>query len=313
MSNLTNIAAIGARPARAFPGKDRRHRIWIAVGAIATAGLTVWLSVRGFDYYLLDQASRPHSLLHRELRPGSTLGLRLGMLGFACFIGIYLYPLRKRWPWLMMKGKTTRWLDYHVLLGIAAPIIISFHATFKASGVAGFAYWTMIALTSSGLIGRFLYSQIPRGLDSARSLLEELDGATGQMISTLTSRGLGDRDYRSLLDLPLPAEVHAMSVLRAFFTIGVLDCSRVFGTWRARRHAHGLLPTVFGMIPSGDWGLEQALLHLRKRALLAQKMLFLSKTQRVFYLWHVIHRPFSMSFALLVLIHVAVVVSLGYF
>jgi hypothetical protein len=32
----------------------------------------------------------------------------------------------------------------------------------------------------------------------------------------------------------------------------------------------------------------------------------------VFHLWHVIHRPFSYSFALLAVIHIAVVTMMGY-
>jgi len=40
---------------------------------------------------------------------------------------------------------------------------------------------------------------------------------------------------------------------------------------------------------------------------------FLSKTHQVFHLWHVVHRPFSYSFAMLVCVHVGVAVSMGYF
>jgi hypothetical protein len=33
----------------------------------------------------------------------------------------------------------------------------------------------------------------------------------------------------------------------------------------------------------------------------------------VFHLWHVVHRPFSYTFALLAVIHIALVVMMGYF
>ena len=136
---------------------------------------------------------------------------------------------------------------------------------------------------------------------------------TDRLIGLMASRGLDSSEFWGLLRLPSSLEVHAMPVLKALLMIPVLDCSRVFGVWRARRRACGSLRTLLGLAPSGEREFEHALRTLRSRALLAQKMLFLAKTQRVFYLWHLIHRPFSVSFALLVLIHVAVVVSLGYF
>jgi len=45
---------------------------------------------------------------------------------------------------------------------------------------------------------------------------------------------------------------------------------------------------------------------------LAKQVLFLSRTQQVFHLWHVVHRPFSYSFVVLALIHIVVVMWLGF-
>jgi hypothetical protein len=38
----------------------------------------------------------------------------------------------------------------------------------------------------------------------------------------------------------------------------------------------------------------------------------LSHAQRVFQLWHVVHKPFSYAFAVLALVHIAVVMMLGF-
>ena len=40
---------------------------------------------------------------------------------------------------------------------------------------------------------------------------------------------------------------------------------------------------------------------------------FLSKTQQLFHLWHVVHRPFSYSLAVLAIVHIGFVIALGYF
>ena len=39
---------------------------------------------------------------------------------------------------------------------------------------------------------------------------------------------------------------------------------------------------------------------------------FLDRTERLFHLWHVIHRPFSISFVLLIAVHIGVAVSVGF-
>jgi hypothetical protein len=59
--------------------------------------------------------------------------------------------------------------------------------------------------------------------------------------------------------------------------------------------------------------LNRALAIAKKQAALARDILFLTKTHQLFALWHVVHRPFSYSFAVLVLLHVTVVMVMGYF
>jgi hypothetical protein len=135
----------------------KRHRLCILLCAAAAVALAVTLTVHGWSYYLLDQAHRPFSPKHTELRPGGRIGLRLGIFGFGLFVLVYLYPLRKRWPWLQRIGRTKHWLDYHVLLGLVAPVFITFHSSFKIQGFAGMAYWTMLALVASGIVGRYFY------------------------------------------------------------------------------------------------------------------------------------------------------------
>ena len=70
--------------------------------------------------------------------------MKLGMLGLLMFLVIFLYPIRKRWPWLAKQGNARHWLDIHVMLGLSAPLIVAFHASFKFRGVAGMAFWMLI-------------------------------------------------------------------------------------------------------------------------------------------------------------------------
>jgi hypothetical protein len=46
--------------------------------------------------------------------------------------------------------------------------------------------------------------------------------------------------------------------------------------------------------------------------MISRRLIFLSQAQRVFKLWHVVHRPFSYAFAVLALVHIGVAMLLGF-
>ncbi len=50
----------------------------------------------------------------------------------------------------------------------------------------------------------------------------------------------------------------------------------------------------------------------RRQAGLSKRILFLQRTQQVFNLWHVVHRPFSYAFAILAIVHIGLVLYMGY-
>jgi hypothetical protein len=295
----------------------KRHRLWIFLCAAVAAALAIVLAIHGWSYYTLDQAHRPFSPKHVELRPGGRTGLRLGITGFALFAMVYLYPLRKRWHWLQRFGKTKHWLDYHVLLGLVAPVFITFHSSFKIQGFAGMAYWTMLALMTSGIIGRYFYAQIPRRIGDAEMSLKEMQDLSAGLVEDLSSQHiLATSDLERLFQLPDARQVQSMSIPRALANMVFLDLVRPFRVWALRRRGlgvGGVLLTLGGILPTRNAQVERAVSLASRRAALGKRILFLSKTHRVFHLWHVIHRPFSLTFAILVILHVGVVLSLGYF
>ncbi len=300
-----------------FPDAQKRHRLYISVCVFLAAALAVALAAYGWDYYILDQAHRPLSAKHDLLKPSGTIGLRLGILGLVLFLLIYLYPLRKRWQALQRIGRTKNWLDFHIMLGLIAPVIVSFHSSFKVHGFAGMAYWTMIGLTVSGVIGRYFYAQIPRSIGAAEMSWQEMSNLSAGLMEELHAlRVLPVEKLERIFRLPSSQEVKALSLWRALFRMLWLDLTRPSKVWALRRHVCGRLEsllTLGGILHARHAELEQAIALASKQAALAKRILFLSKTQRVFHYWHVIHIPFSLSFAIFVLIHVAVVAWLGYF
>ena len=295
----------------------KRHRAWIFLCIFCTVALTVALISQGWDYYILDQAHRPLAPKHSDFKPSGKIGLRLGIIGFGIVTLIYLYPLRRHWTVLGNIGKTKNWLDYHVMMGLIAPVIISFHSAFKIHGIAGMAYWTMIALTTSGLIGRYFYAQIPRSISAAEMSLKEIQDFSRESMEELRRQKIfAASEVERLFPLPDSSEVESMNVLRVLGLMLTLDLVRIFKVWALRRRgvgASGMIMTLGGILPTRRAELERAISLASGQAALGKRILLLSTTHRVFHLWHVIHRPFSVSFAILIIIHIAVVMTLGYF
>lgn len=313
MATLVGVPSHHVSPRR----EDFAHRLRLrATWFIAISVLTT-LAIYGYSYYMLGMEDRPLSTLHLDLRPSGRIGLRLGMLGFAMYCVLFIYPLRKRWRWLGSIGKTRHWLDFHVLVGICAPILITFHASFKFQGLAGVAYWIMIIVALSGFIGRYIYAQIPRSLNADQLTANELE-TQGQELAAQIARQdvFRAEDFAPLLRVPSAAEIRSMPMLTMFWTMLCLDLSRPLLTSALRRRVlrgADLIFTLGGLRPSSNRELEEIISNVWRQSWLRGKTAFLARVQKVFHLWHVVHRPFSYSFAALVTIHVAVVILLGYF
>jgi hypothetical protein len=270
----------------------------------------------GYDYYMLGAAERPFSPKHDILRPSGTIGIRLGMLGVLMFFLIYLYPLRKKWGWLGRQGNSRHWLDFHIVLGTTAPIIIAFHSSFKFGNIAGMAFWSMLMVTLSGFIGRYLYSQIPRNLNAAELSIREMREREAALRKELAEqRETFGFAVDALYQLPSAAEVAKTPAVASLISMILIDFRRPFRTsWvRLRNAGFGAwLFSLFGLFPTGDRGLERAIRVAKTEAKLSKSIAFLSRTQRIFQLWHVVHRPFSYAFAILAIIHIGLALFMGY-
>ena len=91
-----------------------------------------------------------------------------------------------------------------------------------------------------------------------------------------------------------------MSVFRAILVMIMLDLCRPFRIAQLRIRVLGWgrgLRYFGGLLRTSNEDLERAIRIARTKAALSKRIAFLSRSQQVFHLWHVIHRPFSYSFA----------------
>jgi hypothetical protein len=297
-----------APPAAVISDAEKQHRRLVAVISATAVAVMLALVLYGADYYSLSQVDRPSSPKHHLLKPSGLIGINLGLLGVLLLCGIFLYPLRKRWAWLQRQGNSKHWLDHHVILGIGAPVCIAFHSSFKFRGLAGIAFWVMVAVALSGLVGRYLYAQIPRQVAAVEVSLRVFQGVLERQTIIPQS------DLRRLFRLPAPDQVLRWSSFVALGYMMASDLARPFRVLWLRVRIMGAVPTLssLGGLAPVNAHFEGVIRLARKQALLSRRVVFLSHAERVFRLWHVVHKPFSYAFAVLALVHIVVAMLLGF-
>lgn len=119
-------------------------------------------------------------------KPGEELfdfGYNLGLAGGLMMLVLLLYPLRKRWRFLVNFGFLPTWFKWHMVLGILGPLAIVFHSTYHVyipyihptgSINAAVAMYCMLLVSGSGTFGRFFYTKIHHGLYGRQATMNEL-------------------------------------------------------------------------------------------------------------------------------------------
>jgi len=261
------------------------------------------LNLFGLHYYVLPISERVRAPLHPLLKPSGLVGQSAGVLAFALFLFMYLYPLRKRVRSLSFLGSLPRWLDVHIVAGLSVPIVGAMHAGWRFQGLIGVGYLAMLAVSLSGIGGRYLYVHIPRRRSGAEMTLDEV---------AAQRRALAERIGRAVREEPARIESLLGSSVPHGRPRGSLGSAwaLVAGDLAGRRTAR---------ILRRQWrsrGLDRETTHevvrlVRRHVAITQQLRMLDVTQRLFRLWHVVHRPFSITAFVAVAIHVVVAVSLG--
>ena len=305
-----------AAPTRDNTDKELGHRIRVWIAGIISLLLLASIGAYGANYYWLPLEERPFSEKHELLKPSGSIGLKLGVLGTVLFFIIFLYALRKVIPWLGRYGSARHWMDFHVIAGITAPVVIAFHASFKFQGIAGFAFWIMVAVALSGVIGRYLYAKIPRSLTATQLSLSELQISERELSEALLGQSIYSAEQLSrVLNVPSAEHIRKIGPLLAIGEMIALDVRLPFQVAGLRRTSSSFgarIRSAGGLFSSGNTEIEGVVRLVRQKASLSKRVVFLDQTQRVFHLWHVIHRPFSYAFAVLAVFHIVVATGLGF-
>ena len=270
--------------------------LWLAVAAGTLA--------YGYAYYRLPLSARADSPLDELLRPSGLVGQGYGVIGTLLItVGVGMYSLRKRIPFLRRWGELHHWLQAHVFLCTLGPFLVTLHTGFKFGGIVSIAFWSMAAVAISGLFGRFVYGHIPRALHGQRTSLQALRMARGELVARITADHPAEAArLRGVVEVPAPAQpsglLHALVVALRY------DITRRARMRRLKR----------SVAASGLPGVVQhdLVAVVRAQTKMEQQMVLLQPFQRLFHYWHIFHLPLTVVMFVVLGIHIAVAVMLGY-
>jgi hypothetical protein len=251
---------------------------------------TIYLTYTGYTYYNTSLEERFYHPHYHWFKSSGIYGQGLGVLGtFLIFFGVTIYIARKRYNFMVKYLRLKYLLEFHIFLCVLGPILILFHTAFKFGGIVSIAFWSMVAVVLSGVLGRYIYIQIPRTIEGRELSLHEVKDLKTDLATILNEK------------FNLPESI-------IYMILSITDEDAPKDTTVTIGHLRSLL--LKNDVPKSDRVL--ILKMVKKEKSLSRKIVRLQTMQKLLKYWHVLHMPFALIMLVIVIIHIIVTVSLGY-
>jgi len=280
------------------------HRIFLSILVAIVFCSLIFLINKGMTYYGLSLEERVYHPDHDVLKPSGMLGHGLGIVGtLAIIIGVSSYMARKRYRFLSRIGILKHWLEFHIFLCTLGPILILFHTAYKFGGLVAISFWSMVAVFLSGIIGRFIYLQIPRSIEGRELSLNEVRGLKSDVAGLIkNSYNLDDESFIIITE----------SIKKKFELYHKSAVVRYIRKYLDDRRSVKSVKTVLKKagLPRNEYNKVIAL--VKDDIMLNRRIERLETMQNLFKYWHVVHSPFALVMLIIMVIHVSVTILFGY-
>jgi hypothetical protein len=210
---------------------------------------------------------------------------------------------RTRYRSLSRLGLLKHWLEFHISLCTLGPILILFHTSYKFGGLVAVSFWSMVAVFLSGIIGRFIYIQIPRSIEGRELSLNEVKGMKSDVAGIVRDNyNLDEESYNILVDsIKKKVEIYRKNPYVRYISKYIDD-----------RRSLNSVQTVLkkNKLPDSEYNTIMAL--VRDDIRLNRRIERLDTMQNLFKYWHVAHLPFALVMLIIMVIHVGVTILFGY-
>ncbi|MBX2872771.1 MAG: hypothetical protein KTR30_11740 [Saprospiraceae bacterium] len=280
------------------------HRIYISIMAGIVVVTTVFLAYKGYSYYTTPLEERFYHPDHENFKAAGLYGHGLGFVGtFLILFGVVMYIVRKRYKFFARWGRLKYWLEFHIFLCTLGPVMILFHTAFKFGGIVSIAFWSMVAVVISGVIGRYIYVQIPRSIEGRELSLSEIKESKTNIGLILSNNyqldSTSQQGILAAIDVPsssLGGNLMTRILQRSFDDRRKI--SQIKKTLRQNSLRWRDIRKVTKLVRN-----EIAINHRIER---------LQSMQQLFKYWHVAHLPFALVMLVIVVLHVAITLAFGY-
>lgn len=254
-----------------------------------TVAVTIYLAYTGYSYYDLPAEERFYHPKHDWFKPSGAYGHGIGILGtFMILFGVVIYIARKRYNFMVRVLRLKYLLEFHIFLCTLGPILILFHTAFKFGGIVSIAFWSMVAVVLSGVIGRFIYIQIPHSIEGRALSLQEVKDMKARLGDMLKEKFQDDRTLQlQITGITNEASIDSRASIRGISSI-----------LKAKNLSRKERKEILGLVKS--------------EISISKKITRLQSMQKLFKYWHVAHLPFALVMLIIVVFHVAVTLAFGY-
>ena len=280
------------------------HTIFISVLVIIVLFTLIILTYKGLSYYRTSIEDRFYHPDNSLLKPSGILGHGFGIVGsFLIVVGVGSYMARKRYRFLSRLGILKNWLEFHIFLCTLGPIFVLFHTAYKFGGLVAISFWSMVAVFLSGIVGRFIYLQIPHTIEGQELSLNDIRAMKTDIAGILkNSYNLDEESYNIITDsIKKKVELYQSSALLRYLKKYFDD----------RKTIH-LVKSVLRKHKMSRKEMRQIIELVNDDIKLNRKIDRLATMQNLFKYWHVVHSPFALVMLIIMVIHVGVTIVFGY-
>jgi len=244
---------------------------------------------------------------------GDDVGYWLGVAGGVMMLLLFSYPLRKHFRFAQGWGRVKWWFLVHMLLGVGGPMLILLHSTFHVGSLnAAVALYSMLIVALSGVVGRFIYARVHRGLRGEEVSLKELQAYVApeqeEVRSRLAFAPVVEARLRAFEQTELKASTGWLTYFRQVFLLPVKQA------WVYHQCVVELREPIHRLAAHSKWSSDdlvrrerQARKLVRRYLTAVVKVAHYTAYEKLFSLWHVAHIPFVYLLVISAVVHVIAV------
>lgn len=282
------------------------HRIYISTFVILGLLVLITFAVYGYNYYKLPLEERFYHKLDETLKPSGYYGHGFGIVGsFMMIFGVASYMIRKRIRLFSRLGILKYWLEFHIFLCSVGPIFILYHTAFKFGGIVALSFWSMVIVVFSGIVGRYIYIQIPRTIQGNEIGLSELQKINQELsYKLLNDYSIDYTIVRRIEDFLEKEEYASWSGNKMIFLFlkKIKENNKFLREIKISLKQQELPKKI----------IKPAIKLIKQKIIFSRRIGLLKYMQKIFKYWHIAHLPFAFIMIVIMIIHVIVAITFGY-